>query len=338
MGDEDSVRLPSELASRQHSHASKSKFSATGSRHIESRDEGISGMGSYSQQGNSTTPSDWHASTRNDRSPVCTSGYDNTVSNAAEDIFWLCTEPGESDKRGPIINTSKLEKALQDFHKRIEHLVANHTSCSHIKGEEPESAIGSSCSMPYETDSANFNCCERESLKSCSLLDYSHHENSNVATVTHFNQESSKDSVTSNPSITVTNLNSLKQESILSSQSRNSAEAAATNTSTMHLTQTSIVSYQSRNSDVATHTSIMDFKRQASNHSGTSDIIISDPSNSTTDLKQESFQSVADSDPISLESPIQETSNGKDSDCSNLIVFPSKTMPLDSLTISLVRH
>lgn len=81
MGDRDSVGLPSEdnLASKKDSHTSKSKCSATRSRHIESRDEGL---------GNSTTPSDWRASTRNDRSRIrSTSGYSETITNAAEDIF-----------------------------------------------------------------------------------------------------------------------------------------------------------------------------------------------------------------------------------------------------------
>ena len=337
MGDRDSVRLPSEdnLASRKDSHASKS--SATGSRHIESRDEGL---------GNSTTPSDWRASTRNDRSRIrsSTSGYSETITNAAEDIYWLCMEPEKSNKREMIINTLKLEKALQDLRKRIEDLANNRTSYLHISShnkEEPESALGSLCSTPLEIDSAN---CERESLKSVSLQDYSYHENSDVATsVTDLNQESgfrSKDLITTNPSITVTDLNNrLKQESILSFG--NSADAA---TNTMNpLKQALILSSQLKNSTgMATNSSITDLKQQASPlhpHSGTSDILISNPSTSTTDLKQESLQSITASDSISLESPIQETNRDEGSDCSNLIVFPSKTVPLDSLArISLVRH
>ena len=48
-------------------------------------------------------------------------------------------------------------------------------------------------------------------------------------------------------------------------------------------------------------------------------------------FKQESLQSITDSDPILLESPYQEINHDEGSDCNIAIVFPNKTVRLDSL-------
>ena len=80
------------------------------------------------------------------------------------------------------------------------------------------------------------------------------------------------------------------------------------------------------------NTSVMDLKQESvvSSHSGNSDIIISDPTNSSTELnKQESLigsQSADNSDCISMQSS-QEAS---EEEGSNLIVFLNSVEPLDS--------